>query len=145
MKNPSLPSLPVPLRSGVMAPARVPSIAQIVLDHLSYLKPFNCVQKNELGLVLKCYLQSTRLQIIYIYIYIYIYRYKHLPNLSVRPGCDTESVFKRSLTGLISEYFFSKTGCPAKVKEPSLHHCLPTDERRIGFMPFTKVLAPYEM
>ena len=41
---------------------------------------------------------------LYIYIYIYIYSFT---NPSARAGYDTRSVFKRSLTGLNSEYSFS--------------------------------------
>ena len=43
----------------------------------------------------------------YIYIYIYIYIYTNLPNPSARAGYDTRSIFKRSLTGLNSEFSFS--------------------------------------
>ena len=39
-----------------------------------------------------------------VYIYIYI---SYLPNLSARAGYDTRSIFKRSLTGLNSEFSFS--------------------------------------
>ena len=28
---------------------------KLLLLHKQYLKPFNCVQKKELGLILKCY------------------------------------------------------------------------------------------
>ena len=34
-------------------------------------------------------------------------RYSYLPNPSARAGCDTRSIFKRSLTGLNSEFSFS--------------------------------------
>ena len=34
-------------------------------------------------------------------------------------GCDIRSIFKQSLTGLTSEFSFSKTGCHPNVKEPS--------------------------
>ena len=38
----------------------------IVSVRVEYLKPFNCVQTNELKLIQKCYLQTICLQIIYI-------------------------------------------------------------------------------
>ena len=41
-------------------------------------------------------------------------------NLSARAGCDTRSIFKRSLTGLNSAFSFSSTSCFTKAEEPSL-------------------------
>ena len=46
--------------------------------------------------------------------------YPYLPNPSARAGYDTRSIFKRSLTSLNSEFFFSKTSCLAKAEESSL-------------------------
>ena len=43
-------------------------------------------------------------------------------NPSTRAGYDTRSIFKRSLTGLNSEFYFS---CLAKAEEPSLSCYLP--------------------
>ena len=57
-------------------------------------------------------------------------------NSSRQVGCDTRLIFRRSLTGLNSEFSFS-TGCLTKVKEPSLpHYLLTAGERIIGFIPF---------
>ena len=40
-------------------------------------------------------------------------------NPSTRVGYDTWSIFKRSLTGLNSEFSFSYTSCLTKAEEPS--------------------------
>ena len=45
-------------------------------------------------------------------------------NPSARAGYDTRSIFKRSLTGLYSEFSFSKTSCLTKAEEPSLPYYL---------------------
>ena len=46
--------------------------------------------------------------------------------------------FKRSLTGLNSEFSFSKTSCFNKAEEPSLPYYLPiAGGRIIGFIPFS--------
>ena len=37
-----------------------------------------------------------------------------------REGCNTRSIYKWSKAGLNSEFSFSKTGCPTKIKEFSL-------------------------
>ena len=57
-------------------------------------------------------------------------------NPSTQAGCDTVSIFKRSLTVLDSEFSFSKTGCLSKAEEPSFHYSLPTAAEGIGFIPF---------
>ena len=44
-------------------------------------------------------------------------RISYLPNPSARAGYDTRSVFKRGLTGLNSEFSFSKTSCLTKAEE----------------------------
>ena len=66
----STPSLPLPpgsLWTKVIVPVWVPSKGQIVkCNHFLNLKPFNYVQTNVLWLILKCYLQTIHLQIIYI-------------------------------------------------------------------------------
>ena len=38
----------------------------------------------------------------------------YLPNLSAQPECNPRSIFKWCLTGLNSEFSFSKTGCLKK-------------------------------
>ena len=74
-------------------------------------------------------------------LYIYIFT-----NPSVRPGHDTRSIFKRSLTGLNSEFSFSWTSCLSKVEEPSLSYYLPiAGGRIIAFIPFPKILVLCEM
>ena len=67
-------------------------------------------------------------------------------NPSARAGYDTRSIFKRSLTGLNSEFSFSLTSCLTKAEEPSLSYYLPiTGGRIIGFIPFPRVLVLCEM
>ena len=69
-----------------------------------------------------------------------------LTNPSTRIGYDTRSVFKRSLTGLNSEFSFSYTSCLTKTEDLSLPHYLPiTGGRIFGFIPFPRVLVPCEM
>ena len=46
-------------------------------------------------------------------------------NPSARAGYDTRSIFKRSLTGLNSEFSFSYSSCLTKAEEPSLSYYLP--------------------
>ena len=58
----------------------------------------------------------------------------------------TRSIFKQSLTGLISEFSFSSTSCLTKAEEPSLPYYLPiAGGRIIGFIPFPRVLVLCEM
>ena len=72
--------------------------------------------------------------------------WSYLPNPSVQAGYDTRSIFKRSLTGLNSEFSFSYTSCLTKAEEPSLSYYLPiAGGRIIGFIPFPKVLVLCEM
>ena len=67
-------------------------------------------------------------------------------NPSAWAGYDTRSIFKRSLTGLNSEFSFSKTSCLTKAEEHSLSYYLPIAGRRIiGFIPFPRVLVLCEM
>ena len=66
-------------------------------------------------------------------------RNQYLLNPSARAVYDTRSNFKRSLTGLNSEFSFSKTSCFTKAEE----HSLPW--RIIGVMPFPRVLVVCEM
>ena len=54
--------------------------------------------------------------------------------------------FKWSLTGLNSEFSFSKTSCLTKAEEPSLPYYLPiAGGRIIGFIPFPRELVLCEM
>ena len=70
----------------------------------------------------------------------------YLPNSSARAGYDTRSIFKRSLTGLNSEFSFSLTSCFTKAEEHSLPYYLSIAGRRIiGFIPFPRVLVLCEM
>ena len=86
------------------------------------------------------YIQSKFGNLIYIYIYI-----SYLPNPSARAGYDTRSIFKRSLTGLNSEFSFSYS-CLTKAEEPSLPYYLPiAGGRIIGFIPFPRVLVLCEI
>ena len=72
----------------------------------------------------------------------YIAAYPYLLNPSARVGYDTRSIFKRSLTGLNSEFSFSKTSCLTKAEEPSLPYYLPiAGGRIIEFIPFPRVLG----
>ena len=67
-------------------------------------------------------------------------------NPSARAGYDTKSIFKRSLTGLNSEFSFSETSCLTKAEEHSLSYYLPIAGGRIfGFIPFPRVLVLCEM
>ena len=70
----------------------------------------------------------------------------YLPNPSARAGYDIRSIFKRSLTGLNSEFSFSYTTCLTKAEETSLPDYLPiAGGRIIGFIPFPSVLVLCEM
>ena len=61
-------------------------------------------------------------------------------------GYDTRAIFKRSLTGLNSEFSFSLTSCLTKAEEPSLpYYLLIAGGRLIGFIPFPRVLVLCEM
>ena len=63
-------------------------------------------------------------------------------NPSAQAGYDTRSIFKRSLTGLNSEFSFSQTSCLTKAEEPSPSYYLPIAGGRIrGFIPFPRVFA----
>ena len=54
--------------------------------------------------------------------------------------------FKRSLTGLNSEFSFCQTSCLTKAEEPSLSYYLPiAGGRIIGFIPFQRALVLCEM
>ena len=66
----------------------------------------------------------------------------YLPNPSALAGYDTGSIYKRSLTGLNSEFSF----CHTKAKEPSLSYYLPrAGGRIIRFIPSPRVLVLCEM
>ena len=65
---------------------------------------------------------------------------------SIWAGYDIRSIFKWSLTGLNSEFSFSKTSCLTKAEEPSLpYYSLIAGGRIIGFIPFPRVLVLCEM
>ena len=67
-------------------------------------------------------------------------------NPSAWAGYYTRSIFKRSLTGLNSEFSFSYTSCLTKAEEPSLSYYLPiAGGRKIGFIPFPRLLVLCEM
>ena len=67
-------------------------------------------------------------------------------NPATQTRCDSRSIFKQSLTGLDSEFSFSKTGCLTKAEEPSLSYYLSIARGRIiGFIPFPRVLVLCEM
>ena len=67
-------------------------------------------------------------------------------NPSALAGYDTSSIFKQILTGLNSEFSFSKTSCLTKAEEPSLSYYLPiAGGRIIGFIPFRRALVLCEM
>ena len=59
------------------------------------------------------------LTFIYIYIYIYIY-ISYLPTPPLGQDMTQGQFFKRSLTGLNSEFSFSWTSCLTMAEEPSL-------------------------
>ena len=68
--------------------------------------------------------------------------YMHIYQDSTRAGYDTRSIFKRSLTGLNSEFSFFETSCLTRAVEPSLSYYLAiAGGRIIGFIPFPKVLV----
>ena len=76
----------------------------------------------------------------------YLYGSSYLPNPSARAGYDTRSIFKRSFTGLNSEFSFSQTSGLTKAEESRLSYNLPIAEGRIiGFIPFPRVLVLCEM
>ena len=64
-------------------------------------------------------------------------------NPSARAGYDTRSIFKRSLTGLNSDFSFSLNSFLNKAEEPSMSYYLSiAGGRIIGFIPFPRVLVP---
>ena len=70
----------------------------------------------------------------------------YLPNPSTRAGYDTRSIFKRSLTGLNSEFSFSETSYLTKAEELSQPYYLPIPGGRLfGFISFPRVLVPCKM
>ena len=70
-------------------------------------------------------------------------------NSSAQAKYDTRSIFKRSLTGLNSEFSFSQTSCLTqgwRTKSAMGKPSLPiAGERIIGFIPFSRVLVLCEM
>ena len=159
----------LPLCRGAVSVFYSPSwLGKIIFDAI-YL----CTNKWTLGrlkIMLPTNYSFTNHIYIYIYIYIYMYvcMYVYFPyylslwidlkriiqvefsilftNPSARVGYDTRSIFKRSLTGLNSEFSLSYTSCLTKAEELSLSYYLPiAGGRIIGFIPFLRVLALCEM
>ena len=65
---------------------------------------------------------------------------------TLRAGYDTRSIFKRSLTGLNSEFSFSWTSCLTEAEGFCLSYYLPiAGGRIIGFIPFPRVLVLCKM
>ena len=98
----------------------------------------------------------------YIYIYIYIGWCKFLAsyqtiikilrlglvmyrfNPTAQSGCDTWSIFKRSLINLNLEFSFFKVSWNSKIREPIVSFYLPkAGGRVVGFLLFQRVLALY--
>ena len=72
--------------------------------------------------------------------------YSYLPTPPLGQDMTQGQFFKRSLTGLNSEFSFSKTSCLTKAEEPSLLYYLPiAGGKTIGFIPFPRVLVLCEM
>ena len=70
----------------------------------------------------------------------------YLPTPPLGQDMTQGQFFKQSLTGLNSEFSFSKTSCLTKAEEPSRSYYLPiAGGRIIGFIPFPKVLVLCEM
>ena len=70
----------------------------------------------------------------------YLFNFTIFTNPSARVGYDTRSIFKRSLTGLNSEFSFSLNSYLTKAEESSLPYYLPiAGGRIIGFIPFPRV------
>ena len=61
--------------------------------------------------------------------YLYVFT-----NPSACAGYDTRSIFKRSLTGLNSEFSFPSTSCLPKAEEPSLPYYLAIAGGRIKWI-----------
>ena len=111
-----------------------------------------CVCVCVLGSIsLLIYISLSNRDILCLHIFVYILSNCHIEfiiftNPSAWAGYDTSSVFKRSLTGLNSEFSFSETSCLTKAEEPSLSNYLPiAGGRIIGFIPFPRVLVLCEM
>ena len=70
----------------------------------------------------------------------------HLPTPLHEQDATQVQFCKQSLTGLNSEFSFSKASCHSKVKEPSLPYYLLIEGRRIvRFIPFPRVLELWEI
>ena len=73
-------------------------------------------------------------------------RLSYLPTPPLGQDMTQGQFFKRSLTGLNSEFSFSYTSCLTKAEEHSLSYYLPiAGGRIIGFIPFPRVLVLCEM
>ena len=72
--------------------------------------------------------------------------WSYLPKPLRSGGMWHKVIFKRSLTGLNSEFSFSWTSFLTKAEEPRLSYYLPiAGGRIIGFIPFPRVLVLCEM
>ena len=81
---------------------------------------------------------------IHMYFKRYIYLFHIYPTPPLGQDMTQGQFFKRSLTGLNSEFSFSS--CLTKAEEPSLPYYLPiAGGRIIGFIPFPRVLVLCEM
>ena len=70
----------------------------------------------------------------------------YLPTPPLGQDMTQGQFFKRSLTGLNSEFSFSYTSCLTKAEEPNLSYYLPIAGGGIfGFIPFPRVLVLCEM
>ena len=79
-------------------------------------------------------------------LFCFVFLFILFTNPFARAGYDTSSIFKRSLTGLNSEFSFSLTSYLTKAEELCLSYYLPiAGGRIIGFIPFPRVLVLCEM
>ena len=87
-----------------------------------------------------------RCQMIYYYTIWYLLaatpQLMHIPSPSEWPWYDTRSIVWRGLTGLNTQFSFSKTGCYDILKKHSLPYYLPIDRVKInGFIPFRMIIV----
>ena len=113
-----------------------------------------CVSRNEVLIIVTAELYFLQKNNIFLAfnnknksVFLYKWLNLHLfTNRSTQAGCDTRSIFKRSLTDLHSEFSFSWSGCLKKAESPNLLSYLPVAGGRIkGFIPFQRLLVLFEM
>ena len=124
------------------------SRSQEKINHLKYVDDIKLSAKNEKEL--ETLIHAVRIYSQDIGMEFGTEKYAMLVILFTNPsawaGYDTTSIFKRSLTGLNSEFSFSKTSRLTKAEEPSLPYYLPiAGGRIIGFIHFPRVLVLCEM